>query len=42
MVIVPHEDDDLNLVSGVIEKYVENGSEIYTVFATNGVTIQSS
>lgn len=36
MVIVPHEDDDLNLVGGVIEKYVENGSEIFIVFATNG------
>ena len=36
MVIVPHEDDDLNVVSGVIEKYIENGSEIYTVFTTNG------
>ena len=36
MIIVPHEDDDLNLVSGVIEKYIANGSEILTVFVTNG------
>lgn len=36
MVIVPHEDDDVNLCSGVIEQYVKCGSDIYVVFATNG------
>ena len=36
MVIVPHEDDDLNLVSGVIDNYISAGSEVYSVFVTNG------
>ncbi|MBQ7646550.1 MAG: PIG-L family deacetylase, partial [Clostridia bacterium] len=36
MVIVPNEDDDLNLVSGVIDLFVEGKSEIYPVFVTNG------
>lgn len=36
MVVVPHEDDDLNLTSGIIENYVKCGSEIYPVFVTNG------
>ena len=36
MIIVPHEDDELNLMSGIIENYVECGSEIFPVFVTNG------
>lgn len=36
MAIVPHQDDDLNLMSGVLEEYVKYGSEIYVVFVTNG------
>ena len=36
MVIIPHEDDDLNLVSGMIENYIECGSEVFPVFVTNG------
>ena len=36
MIIVPHEDDDLNLTSGMIENYIDCGSEIYPVFVTNG------
>ena len=36
MIIVPHEDDDMCLVGGMVEKYIENGSEIFTVFVTNG------
>ncbi|MDO4748656.1 MAG: PIG-L family deacetylase [Eubacteriales bacterium] len=36
MVLVPHEDDDLNLMGGVIEQYIKHGSDIYVVFATNG------
>ena len=36
MVIVPHEDDDLNLVSGVINHYIGGGSEVFPVFVTNG------
>ena len=30
------EDDELNLMSGIIENYVECGSEIFPVFVTNG------
>ncbi|MBP3685342.1 MAG: PIG-L family deacetylase [Oscillospiraceae bacterium] len=36
MAIVPHQDDDLNLMGGMIEEYVKYGSEIYVVFVTNG------
>lgn len=36
MVIVPHQDDDINLMGGVIEKYINEGSEVRVVFATNG------
>lgn len=36
MVIVPHEDDELNLVSGVLNEYVRYGSQVYPVFVTNG------
>ena len=36
MVIVPHEDDDINLVGGTIENYIENGSNVFPVFITNG------
>ena len=36
MIVVPHEDDDFNLAGGVIEEYVKYGSEVYTVFLTNG------
>ncbi len=33
---VPHEDDDSNLAQGVIEQYVDAGSEVYVAFMTNG------
>lgn len=36
MMIVPHQDDDINLLGGVIEEYVKYGSEMYVVFVTNG------
>lgn len=36
MVIVPHEDDDLNIAGGVLEEYANYGSEVYMVFVTNG------
>lgn len=36
MLIVPHQDDDMNVASGVLEQYVRYGSEIYVVFVTNG------
>lgn len=36
MFLVPHEDDDLNLMSGVLDAYVHYGSTVYPVFVTNG------
>lgn len=36
MMIVPHQDDDINLLGGVIEEYVKYGSEMFVVFVTNG------
>ena len=36
MVIVPHEDDDLNLLSGVLDEFVRYGSDVYPVFVSNG------
>ena len=36
MLLVPHEDDEINLAGGVIEEYIKYGSEVYIVFATNG------
>lgn len=36
MILVPHEDDDINLAGGVIEEYLKYGSEVYVVFTTNG------
>jgi len=36
MLIVPHQDDDLNILGGVLEEYARYGSEIYPVFITNG------
>lgn len=36
MIIVPHQDDDINLMGGVIEQYVQNKSEVTVVFSTNG------
>lgn len=36
MLIVPHEDDEVNLLGGVMEEYVKYGSEVYPVFITNG------
>ena len=36
MVLVPHEDDEINLAGGVIEEYLKHGSEVYIVFSTNG------
>lgn len=36
MLIVPHQDDDMNIASGILEQYVRYGSEIYIVFVTNG------
>ena len=36
MVIVPHEDDELNLCGGILDEYIEYGSDVYIVFVTNG------
>ena len=36
LVIVPHQDDDINLVGGLIEPYIENNSEVTIAFTTNG------
>lgn len=36
MAIVPHEDDEYNLLGGVLEQYVKYGSEVYIVYMTNG------
>lgn len=36
MVIVPHEDDEINVAGGVMENYVAAGSTVRVVFGTNG------
>lgn len=36
MLLVPHQDDDINVLGGVLEEYVKYGSEVYVVFSTNG------
>lgn len=36
MVIVPHQDDELNILGGAMEEYVNYGSKVYPVFVTNG------
>ncbi len=36
MIVVPHQDDEINLAGGVIEEYIRYGSEVYVVYATNG------
>lgn len=42
MVIVPHQDDELNILGGVLEEYVRYGSELYPVFITNGDYYQTA
>lgn len=36
MVLVPHEDDEINLMGGVLEQYVKYDSTVYIVYLTNG------
>ncbi len=36
MLIVPHQDDELNILGGVLEEYARYGSTLYPVFVTNG------
>lgn len=38
LVIVPHQDDEINLLGGVFEEYLKYGSEIFPVYViTNGI-----
>ena len=36
LVVVPHEDDDINMAGSVIATAVAKGKQVYVVFATNG------
>ena len=36
MIIVPHEDDDVNLAGGIIKQYKQNNSHVTLLYATNG------
>lgn len=36
MLVIPHQDDDLSLLGGVIEEFIKYGSEVRIVFTTNG------
>ena len=37
LVVVPHQDDEINLLGGVFEEYLKYGSEIFPVYViTNG------
>ena len=36
MIVVPHQDDDINLMGGLIEQYTDAGSDVSVVFSTNG------
>lgn len=36
LVLVPHQDDELNLAGGILEQYTDAGSVVYLVYATNG------
>ncbi len=36
LVIVPHEDDEINLAGSIMRDYVMKGAEVYCAFTTNG------
>lgn len=36
MLFVPHQDDEINVMGGVLEEYVKYGSRVNVVFSTNG------
>ncbi len=36
LLIVPHEDDEYNVGSGILEQYFQNGSDVHIVWVTNG------
>ncbi len=42
MLIVPHQDDEINVLGGAIEQYAAYGSEVYIVFTTNGDSFYSA
>ena len=42
MLLVPHQDDELNVLGGTIEEYIHYGSEVYVVYLTNGDFLTSS
>ncbi|MGI5976251.1 MAG: PIG-L family deacetylase [Candidatus Limivicinus sp.] len=36
LAMVPHEDDEVNILGGVLEQYVKYGSQVYVAYLTNG------
>ena len=36
MVFIPHQDDEINLMGGILEQYTAAGSRVSVVFSTNG------
>ena len=36
LLVVPHQDDELNLMCGAIDEYLRYGSEVYVMYVTNG------
>ena len=36
LVIVPHEDDEINLAGSIMYAYVQKGADVYCAFTTNG------
>ena len=36
LVLVPHQDDDVNMAGATIQSFVDAGSEVYVTFVTNG------
>lgn len=36
LIIVPHQDDEINVAGGLIEQYTGNGSSVSVIFTTNG------
>lgn len=36
LLIVPHQDDDINLMGGMIEEFINNKSDVHICFYTNG------
>lgn len=36
MVLSPHQDDEINMLGGILEQYVKYGSNVTVVFSTNG------